>query len=92
MNLNSLRKDVDRIDEKILALIKKRLELAEKIAFFKKNKGLPIKDGLREKDVYKKTEIIAKSLKLEKGLIKKIFDLIIRQSLKVQENIYGRLS
>jgi len=74
-NLDSLRNKIDRIDEKILNLIKKRLDLAKEIGRYKKESKLPLKDTKREK------EILDKKI----GVYKKIWKLIIEESKKVQK-------
>ncbi len=74
-NISSLRNQIDKVDQKILDLLKKRFYLAKEIGKYKKEKGLLIKDSLREK------EIMDKKI----GVYKKIWKLIIKESKRIQK-------
>jgi len=71
--LEKLRKEIDLIDKKIIALIEKRVDAARKIGAVKNGKGLPVSDPEREKEVLDK---VAKS-KLDKDFVKNIYKSII---------------
>lgn len=51
MELNLLRKKIDEIDEKLLNLLKERLEVSKKIGEIKKKKNMPIYDPIREQEI-----------------------------------------
>jgi chorismate mutase/prephenate dehydratase len=51
--LEILRKEIDIIDEQLVELFEKRMELAIKIGDIKKQKGMQILDSQREKAVIK---------------------------------------
>ena len=42
MDLNDYRKEIDRIDDQLIALFAQRMETAEKIAEYKKANGLRV--------------------------------------------------
>lgn len=48
MELEALRKEIDRIDDQLIALFSQRMEVAAKIADYKHAKGLPIYVPQRE--------------------------------------------
>ena len=75
------RKEIDKIDNKIILLLKKRLESARKIGAYKKKNGLKIVDKKREKEIL--LDRIKKS-KLSKDFTKKLFSVIIKESREVQ--------
>ncbi len=50
MDLNDYRKEIDRIDDQLIALFARRMETAEKIAEYKKANGLRVLDARREKE------------------------------------------
>ncbi len=54
MELNRLRNDIDTIDEQIVALFLKRMEIASQIATYKKQQGLLIFVPDREAEVLNK--------------------------------------
>ena len=49
MDLNDYRKEIDSIDDQLIALFAQRMETAEKIAEYKKANGLRVLDARREK-------------------------------------------
>ena len=75
------RKEIDKIDNRIMKLVEKRLDSARKIGIYKKKHGLKIIDKKREKEVLQ--DRIKKS-KLSKDFTKKLFSVIIKESRRVQ--------
>lgn len=49
MNLDDYRLAIDKVDETILNAFEKRMAIAQEIARYKEEKGLPITDALRER-------------------------------------------
>jgi chorismate mutase len=72
--LKKLRKEIDAIDRGILALVEKRVEIAGSIGAFKKKRGLPVSDSLREKEVL---DNAAKATTLDRSFVKGLFSSII---------------
>lgn len=82
-SLKNLRRQLDKIDEKLLKILAKRFEITKKVGIYKKKKNLPPLDREREKEIFKQRKLLAKKLNLSPRLIKQIFRLIIK---KVKEN------
>ena len=82
--LQEIRKKIDIQDNIILKALEERLTLVKKVAEIKKANNLPIRDLAREKEVieskYKKTS-------LPKEFIKKLYKLIIDNSVSLEEKI-----
>lgn len=80
----TLRNKIDSTDEKIVLLIKERMDLCKCIGEIKRKNGLSIKDHRREDEVY--LHVMAKAL--ESGLnpqkIEAIFKGIIALGVIVQ--------
>jgi monofunctional chorismate mutase len=74
-SINSLREEIDSIDNKILNLIKKRALISKEIGKLKKLSKTPIKDKNREKEILKK---------LKNPYEVQIFKKIISESRKLQ--------
>lgn len=55
-NLKKLRSSIDDVDDELLALIKKRIDLAGKLGGIKKAKGLDVFDPSREEEVLKRLQ------------------------------------
>ena len=51
IELNLLRKKIDEIDDKLLILLKERLEVSKKLGEIKKKNNMPIYDPVREQEI-----------------------------------------
>lgn len=80
-NLQFYRKQINKIDQKIINLLKKRFEISKKIGIYKKAHGLPIQDKKREREILKKYSL---TKGIDKNFIIKIFKLITSESKSVQ--------
>lgn len=58
MNLNELRKEMDKIDHHMMELFKKRMAISKNIGKVKKAMGLPIFDPIREQTILEKREVL----------------------------------
>lgn len=81
-----LRRKIDEIDEKILLLLKERIELSKLIGKIKRENAVPIRDLQREEEKYR--HIIKKALELGLDLdyTENIYTSIIAMSIHAQEN------
>ena len=82
--LKTFRGKIDKIDNKILALLEKRFGFSGKIKKYKSKNNLPIEDKKREK------EILASKIKkssLSDNFTRKLFNLIFDESKRIQRNI-----
>jgi len=76
------RKMINKIDKEIFALVAQRLKHTRIIGKIKKEKGLPILDKKREKEII---ENKIKSTKLNPAFIKNLYQVILRESYKTQK-------
>lgn len=83
--LKTYRKKIDKIDNKIIRLLDKRLIVAQKIGEYKKQNNLPITNLNREKEILNKFSKKTKKTKLKKNFINKLFKLIFKNSKEVQK-------
>lgn len=82
--LTKLRQEIDQIDSEIIVLFERRMKIAKKVALFKKEKGLPIYDEVREKEVIEKN---IERLK-DKDLIEELeefYNTIFKLSKRIQK-------
>lgn len=84
MDINLLRNKIDRIDTKILRLLKKRLKLAKQVGKLKDAQGFEIEDRKREEEVYKSLKKNAQKFNIDPAFVVKIYERIIDQSKKAQ--------
>ena len=54
LNLEEIRKEISEINDEMLALFVKRMELSSQVAAYKKAKGLPTLDRKREEAILQK--------------------------------------
>ena len=87
MELEELRKNIDSIDRQILEILAKRMELVSKVAQYKKEKGITLKQPEREKQLIERNRAIAKELGLCEDFVESICRAIINESLRLEETI-----
>ena len=77
MDLLELRREIDRLDEELVSLFSQRMEIAARIADYKKEKNLPIHHPGREQEVLQKVGALAGAEweDYAKNLYVKIFEL-----------------
>lgn len=82
MTIEKLRKNIDKIDNKIIQLLSQRLDNAQEIGKIKKKNNQPVINKKRESEIYNK---IPKTIKNKKRLfIKNIYREIISNSRNMQ--------
>ncbi|HOM95599.1 MAG: chorismate mutase [Candidatus Methanofastidiosa archaeon] len=86
-SIETLREEINRIDESIIKLLSARMEVAKKIAFLKKEMGMPIEDRGRERIIFLKLDDDARSNNLDENFVSDIFEKIISHSKLLQTNI-----
>jgi chorismate mutase len=87
--LEVLRTRIDLIDTQLLLLLQARNEFVKKIADIKKSCGMKVFDNNREKFLEESWTEAAKILDLNTDYVKKILDLIIQESRRLQKEIIG---
>ena len=84
MNLEDLRKEIDKADARIVELIGERIRLAKEIGKIKKKRGKQIKDGGREEQVLKNVKNIARHQSISQDDIESIYRQIVAASRRIQ--------
>lgn len=51
MDLDMIRSQINQLDEELVALLEKRMELVDQVAAYKRATGKPVLDTIREKAV-----------------------------------------
>lgn len=75
--LESLRKQIDEIDKSIVNLLAKRMKVVKEVGQLKRENSIPILDKSRWQKV----------IKLKEGYVKKIWEIIHLEALKIEKNI-----
>ena len=88
--LDAVRKEIEEIDMEILALIGKRVNLAEKVLESKRVNGSSINDHKQNEIVISRAINAATELNLDVGSIKAVFEILIKMSIERQNELSGR--
>lgn len=84
-DLGLLRKQVDELDRRLLALLRERLELVARIALEKRESAASLRDPERERAVLSRVAAVAGEEGLDPGLCRELFRVILAMSVRVQE-------
>jgi chorismate mutase len=83
-DLETLRKLILEVDQKIVELAAKRFRLLAQVGDYKKQQGLPVINLHVEKEVINKALKLGETLDLPKGFFSKIINLFIQESVWAQ--------
>jgi chorismate mutase len=83
-NIAALRKKIDEIDEKLVLLLRDRIELCKRIGAVKRENGIAVRDFQREDEVYLNVMGKALEARLDPQKVEQIFKEIISLSITVQ--------
>jgi chorismate mutase len=83
--LFQLRKQVDAIDDQILLALCERIKICKAIGTAKKKQGKPVRDVLRENEVYLKIKEKAAMFGLSAGQVEAVYREIVNMCSAVQE-------
>ncbi len=73
----TLRGEIDRIHNDLILLFAERVEVAKKIARFKKRENLPLTDETREMEIISQIRKMAKKKNLSPVILEEIFTLFL---------------
>jgi chorismate mutase len=86
-SLEALREEINRIDEDIIGLLSRRMEVVKKIAALKKDKGIQVEDRDREKTLFLKLEREARRNNINEKFVSEVFGVIVSHSKLIQSKI-----
>lgn len=90
MNLDELRTEINKIDDELIKLFEKRMEVSSKIGKYKKENNLPILNSQREREIL--NDISEKSPPEMKSYLRVLYSLIFELSRSYQEKIFEKNS
>ena len=83
MELNDYRTQIDAVDDEIVRLFQKRMDIAANIAAFKKENGLPILQTARERE--KLADVTGKAREDMRSYLRVLYSLLFELSRTYQE-------
>ena len=89
MTLETVRNEIAQIDEDMLRLMARRMELASRVLEEKRKRGLPISDDRQNGLVLQRAMERATELNVDPAGVKEIFSILIRMSIERQHEMAG---
>ena len=89
MDLDQIRKDIDQIDQELVALLEKRMVCVGQIIEYKEQQALPVLDQGREREVPEKVGSLVSDERYRTTIQSQFQDLMAR-SRDYQEEVRAR--
>jgi len=89
MTLETVRNEIAQIDEDLLRLMARRMELASRVLEEKRKRGLPISDDRQNGLVLQRAMERGTELNVDPAGIREIFSILIRMSIERQHEMAG---
>ena len=83
--LEEYRKNIDKIDKKLVELFIERFEIVKQIGKFKKENNIPVVDNNRFNKVLEKVENMAMKQGISKDFIKEVYNIIHKYSCELEQ-------
>jgi len=90
MDLEKIRKQIDKIDDNILSLLAERASLMPDVAQYKLENNIARNQPEREKELISKIIKQSEKYNLNSKYVQNIFKRIIRESHTIQKKIIGK--
>jgi chorismate mutase len=84
-DISEHRKQIDAIDDQILAALCERVKICKSIGEEKKKQKIPIRDASRENALYRRIKTKAAKLGLDAGQVEAVYREIVNMCSAVQE-------
>ena len=78
MNLDSIRQEIDQIDDQIVKLLEERMHLVEGVVAYKKASGKPILDTKREEIIFEKVKNRVEDKRYQETIVATFSDILKR--------------
>ncbi len=85
--LDELRKEIDDIDQEILKILVRRVDIVKQIGELKNEQNLPIVDEVRKEKVLESITERAKLFHLSEDFVKKLFQEIHDHAVELQKKV-----
>ncbi|MGT2874599.1 chorismate mutase [Streptococcus gallolyticus subsp. gallolyticus] len=76
MNLDTIRQEIDHVDQELVALLEKRMRLVNQVVAYKKATGKPILDTSREDAVLQKAASRVEDKAFEQTIVNTFADIM----------------
>lgn len=83
-NISVLRKQIDEIDEQLLAILAKRNRISREIGMYKKENNMPVLQTGRYNEILEKRASMGEAMNLDKEFVFAIMKAIHEESVRIQ--------
>ena len=87
MDLDSIRQEIDHIDDQIVKLLEERMHLVEGVVAYKKASGKPILDTKREEAIFEKVRSRVEDKRYQETIVATFSDILKRSRDYQDQNI-----
>ena len=87
MDLDSIRQEIDQIDDQIVKLLEERMHLVEGVIAYKKASGKPILDSKREEVIFDKVKNRVEDKRYQETIVATFSDILKRSRDYQEQNI-----
>ncbi|UJD00565.1 chorismate mutase [Streptococcus oralis] len=87
MDLDSIRQEIDQIDDQIVKLLEERMHLVEDVVAYKKASGKPILDSKREEVIFEKVRSRVTNKNYQETIVATFSDILKRSRDYQGQNI-----
>ena len=87
MDLDTIRQEIDQIDDQIVKLLEERMHLVEGVVAYKKASGKAILDTKREEAIFEKVRSHVSNKKYEETIVETFLDILKRSRDYQDKNI-----
>jgi chorismate mutase len=89
VTLEQVREEISQVDDEMIRLLARRMELASRVLEEKRKLGMPISDDRQNELVLKRAMERATELNIDPAGVKEIFSILIRMSISRQQEMAG---
>ncbi len=87
MKLLKMRKEIDKLDAKLIKILAQRMSYIPEVAEYKKKHELKRRQKEREKEIFENLESKAAEMDLNPEMLKDLFKRIIKESHRIEKGI-----
>ena len=87
MDLDTIRQEIDQIDNQIVKLLEERMHLVEGVVAYKKASGKPILDSKREEIIFEKVKNRVEDKRYQETIVATFSDILKRSRDYQDQNI-----
>lgn len=88
--LELYRQIINGIDEELVRVTARRLQICREVALFKKAAGIPMMQPARVEEVKARAALMGQELGLSDAFIRDLYERIIHEACRLEEEIIGR--